>query len=563
MSKLEEYTEKTKRTLAILEEKKEEGYPQFFYGLDNYPAVNKSREILFEYILTNVALFFEENGVEYEADVTDYIQSALGYSYPNNIKTLIDGVKNSTEIVNKIAEENNITLEDGMLDYPALLFAISTIPGMRERLTEVFGPELISDEIFPDFTKTQKKLETVTKIATAILEKRKIDSLSDEELIERAIKEDKNIVESNKAVEEITEKLKAIEESIQQNGIYTLENHPTYGKLKEELRVQTEARESAIRSIHETSPSDLRKYIMLSSGIVDYEKMYEEQKAALTREKQLYEEGISAEQAVAREQRKIDAYKEREERKKIKEDDIEHTTNCLSALEGFMHSAEFDEFHRLDEEASEVGRRLDEVQMEVNEAEDKKKKAAESRKKYERLGIFAKRTEEGKKLREDFENEDGLDKKVEDTKKKLASVQAEYDKVSAKRYTAFLDYEELYNALNTDHIISSALGMEYKGRILSAIKKDVFIARQAELTSSLERKEREFKEEFLDTSEKMQIQLQVSTQTIQDIEDMQVQRERREAVDDLFLESLDLAYELTREEPTESDEIQDNVSTHK
>ena len=563
MSKFEEYTEKTKKTLALLEEKKEEGYPQFFYGLDNYPASNESREILFEYILTNVALFFDKNGVEYEANVDDYIQSVFGYSYPKNIKTIITGVKNSTGIINKIASENNISVEDGMLDYPALLFAISTIPGMRERLTEVFGPELISDEIFPDFIKTQKKLETVTKIATAMLEKRKIDSLSPEELVERAIKEDKNIIEANKRIEEITAKLKAIEESIQKNGIYTVETHPTYAKLKEELRVHTEAREEIIKSIHELSPSDLRKSIMFSSGIVDYEKMYEEQKAALTREKQLYEEGISAEQAVASAQREIEAYKEREERKKLKEADIDHTTNCLSALEGFMHSAEFDEFHRLDDETSEVGRHFDEVQMEVNEAEDKKKKAAESRKKYERLGIFAKRKEDGKKLRENFENEDELDKKVEDTKKKLASVQAEYDKVSAKRYTAFLDYEELYNELNRDHMISSALGMEYKGKILSDIKKDVFIARQAELTSSLERKEREFKEEFLDTSEKMQIQLQVSTQMIQDIEDMQVQRERREAVDDLFLESLKMAYELTREEPTESDEIQDNVSSHK
>lgn len=565
MPKLEEYIEKTRKRLSLMEDHKAKGYYEFFKDISELTYDNNdSRDCLFEYFMTNMANFFEQNGVEYEADLSNYINGAYMPSY-TKIEDIVRPMKDSAHVIKGAAGKNNITLgEDGFLDFPALLYGLSAFPEMRERLTEVFGAELISEEIFPNFDIMQRKLEKVMKIATAILEKRNIDSLSDKEIIARIISDDKNIHAENEAIEEITKKLKAIEESIQQNGIYTLENHPTYAKLQQQLKEHTEARDAIVKQITEKDPSDLRDEIKLSLGVQDYEKMHETYKYEATVMEGLKSKGVSLPEALQAVTRSVNETQSRLQRMNALKLDIRDHGKKLEVLDIFMSSPEFESLYRSEVERENLEHVLADKKIACDKSKATKESAEKAKEKYDKLGYFAKKGEEGKRLKEEVDRSEGIDERI---KKEEAELQTASELFSKSR-TAFIDaqkrYDGLFEQLDQEYggMLSRALQAEFYGAKLTLRKKEEIKQRRETIASALASSEEQLTQQYPETEEELKDTIEEGKKQISVLSGMIEERKNGATPDEGFLDALETAVDLVNE-AVETNEDQDAISSHK
>lgn len=566
MPKLEEYIEKTRKRLSLMEDHKAKGYYEFFKDISELTYDNNdSRDCLFEYFMANMANFFEQNGVEYEADLSNYINGAYMPSY-TKIEDIVRPIKDSAHVIKGAAGKNNITLgEDGFLDFPALLYGLSAFPEMRERLTEVFGAELISEEIFPNFDRIQRKLEKVIKIATAILEKRNIDSLSDKEIIARIISDDKNVHAENEAIEEITKKLKAIEESIQQNGIYTLENHPTYAKLQQQLKEHTEARDAIVKQITEKDPSDLRDEMKLSLGVQDYEKMHETYKYEATVMEGLKSKGVSLPEALQAVTKSVSDSQSKLQRMRALKLDIRDCRKKLEVLDIFMSSPEFEELYRLKGEKTTLELVLADKKTECDKTKATKDSADKAKERYDKLGIFAKKGEEGKKLKEEVERSAGIEEKLKKDEAELQTTTELLTKARTAVCNSQKRYDELFEKLDQAHggMLSNALRTEFFGAKMIVQGKDEIQTRRENIASALSSFEQQLAQQYPETEEEIRDSIEEGKQQITVLSGMLEQKKNGAEPDEVFLDALETAVDLVNETVTETNEDQDAISSRK
>jgi len=410
---LDAYIEKTEKFLKIAESYKEKGYTEFLNSLKSDEL--SKRGAVFEYILAGLVKFFKDNGVDYQADLSKYA-SFIGQSI--TLEDIYQTQAKNKAVITKSEYASNITFEDGMLDYSGLLYAIGMFPEIREQLVEVFGSELISEDVFPDLTKLGIKLEKIKEISRSIVLSSRIYAMDEAEIKELAKEVNEDLILETKTIDEIVEKISSIESVIKQSKIYDFESHPGYKQLQENLKLHMDTREKIINSIDEACVSDLVENIEKTLHITDYRT----EMRILEISHKLQKEGITAEQEKSR----IDIETEQHDSMCQARANMNFLSDVLGKLAEFKKSEEFYHFINKVESYSICMERL-------RRAEDSCKKqylllqaAKKAKKEYDSLSFLEKIMHDGLEMKLSFKDLKELEKNYEKASNILGISQHNY-----------------------------------------------------------------------------------------------------------------------------------------
>lgn len=554
MNKLEKFIAEQNEIIKKAENLKAKGYSEFFDKMATlHFKTSSDRDVLVEYFVVSMISFFNNNGVDYNITLGDYknnFEDSL--SVEDIINRFRNAIKNASNDIQTYAGDRVYINEDGLLSFPALLYGIQTIVGMRETMQTIFGDKLISEEIFPDLDKVQKRIELVTKMATAIVERRKIDALEGDLLLERAITVDRDIARETKIVEEISSKLRLIEASVKQNKIYTLENHPNYSDLTKELETHIEARDSIMGSLSQSEPAALREYIKLALDFADYEKMYREEQRAQEIEAELEENGLEPAAVINHSEHMIEVAKRELDSLINTKRHVALYNTQVEAVQALIASPTLANFYAEKEELEIATKEREQKQKQLQVTKDNRSAFEKSKEAYEQLGFIAKSLDRGRLLRADILC-------IPDTDKKIATLEAEVEEALKEEESKREQYkiaEEMYGVLfdtlngDENHSLAQALGVSCKEELF-VLTKDDLLQCHSNSTNALFYEENALKNKT-QTEEELQSIIDNNTARLADLALVVEQRERHDDMGDEFFDALELAMSLTTEESDEA-----------
>lgn len=342
----------------------------------------------------------EQNGVtKYQEGclMYNYVLAYLGYTFITENKEIpmeaglkyskaASYIKINSELISQI--ESSGPLENGK-EGNVIEYMLAVYPGLREQMVSVFGSELINEERFPLKSKVQNELSQVKKIGETILARRKIESLTDDEVRKTYLGQ-------------VTLSLDSSIESCKREQTEILDNGSTPEDIRYRMLEADIDRLNAEKVAKEAEYTDIKTSKMreeLLSAYVDYESEYNTYKKAQTTKDNLSKDTtISDELKLAKE--KLEQRKAALTEAAKREKDNYTNTKILTSLEELMASDEwktyFADSKNLQLKWADVLESMDKC----NKFDVKLKDISDDEEKYEKLGFFAKRGEEGKALKE-------------------------------------------------------------------------------------------------------------------------------------------------------------------
>lgn len=554
MSKLEKFIAEQNAIIEKAEKFREKGYGEFFDKVATlHFKTSSDRDVLVEYFVVSMISFFNDNGVDYNISLEGYKKNFdVSLSDGDIINRFKNGIKNASTDIQNFADDKVYINQEGLLSFNAILYGIQTIAGMREKMVSFFGEKLISEEIFPDLEKIQATIVTVTKMATDIVERRKINSLEGEQLLERAIAENPSIANSTSIIEEINSKLELIKEKVKQNKIYTLENHPNYRELEKELESHIKTRDETIDELSQTSPASLKAYLILTLGLEDYENMYKQEQLAQEMELVIEENGIDPDTAIIDLKQTLTRLEcELEAILKSKQ----YIALCdaqVAALQALMASPITADFYEAQEALEIASKTSAEKMQHLQTIKDNLTGFQNSYITYNGLGFLARQTSRGQLLKMDILRIPELEQEEERVETELEEASAIESSARDAYNAAKEKYGALFDSLNGDenHSLAQALSVSDKDQIFILSKDDLMQCHNSCSQSLFY--ENEKLENKPHNEHELRAMITNEKNKLADLELVVKQRQLHDELGDEFFAMLELAMSLTTDETDEA-----------